>query len=264
MSNFITIPATVIPQSSKTSEEGIVWAKELIDIFQESQDSNTYATAIYTNLKTNESGQILSTKYGKLVRDVFSLDEIPRVFINTVITESTIGSHIPSLKMMDGLTSTEINELINSSKQSILDNLKLSDKDIEEIADKLANGTLGYDIKADVVALLDSNIDNEEIRDTVIAFKKANLPISITDIITEVQKQVTQDVISSLDIQQAQTDVVSGAVAFLTGSDKLEDIINSAYIGTFRTVIGNLAGKNAELAKMFEEDGRMNIVYSNK
>ena len=96
MADFVAVPATVLPTSSKDELAGIEWAKAYADSEQAKRDDiavegqAVYVTALYSNLKNNQSGQILSTKYAELVKSAYGLTEIERVFLTKIATSDEL------------------------------------------------------------------------------------------------------------------------------------------------------------------------------
>lgn len=92
MAKFVSIPATIVPFSSKDAAQGIEWAKSYVDKIQAEYPDDVYVTGAYDNLKTNESGQILSTRYAELVQRAFRLPTAERVFLKQIATADQINT----------------------------------------------------------------------------------------------------------------------------------------------------------------------------
>lgn len=139
MAKFVSIPATVVPFSAKTPEQGIEWAKEYVDRIQKAYPDDTYVTAVYDNLKANQTGQILSTKYAELVQQAFKLDTVQRVFLKTVVTADEFNSVVNNNTTTNQTTITVqdvIAELDLSQFESMIDE-RLSALGVKEQPDVL-------------------------------------------------------------------------------------------------------------------------------
>lgn len=88
-------------------------------------------------------------------------------------------------------------------------------------------------------------IDVEPIKEEVLARKNRELNIQPSDIASQVQSDLVQALAGSIDIRQAQFDLVSYGKVLLEA--QLEPIQNAAQIEAFRNVLGTLTTQNAEL-----------------
>lgn len=273
MADFVAIPVTVVPFSSKNEGEGIEWAKSYVDQVQQTYPSGTYVTGMYNNLKINQSGQILSTVYGELVKNAFGLNSVERVFLSKIMTYDQFLQE-------KGVTEDQARELIQeyldndtlsiAEKQEVKDIIiehEFSDEFIDSVAEKISPNVeipTKQEIIQEAVLLANSGFDNEEIKDAIIQFKSANLPIEISDILTEVNSSLADQLKDELDLTQAQNDVVKGAIDFLTTGGKLDDLVESTHIGAFRAALTNLATQNASLVAAFDNAQRLELNIINE
>lgn len=192
-------------------------------------------------------------------QDTLTREEV-QAMIDAAIQDKTSTEDVANM-----IKASEESDLTQDQIDSILDNLELSEEDIQRIAEQVQDGIKNdiapdpQEIINDVALLVANGIDPDEVKDIVVAMKNAQITISATDVVTEVKRTVTEDVVGELDITQAQNDVVKGAIEFLTSGDKLDEIVNSAYIGSFRSVLTNLAQQNADLAQRLADDDRITI-----
>ena len=142
MTSFISFPGTIVPFSAKTPEEGIEWAKDYADTLQLAYQDETFVSVIYTNMKTNEFGQVLSTRYAELVKQAFIRPTLQRVFINTLSVvgaenggdvaidydqlAEAVSARIVAELPENGVTLEEIQGVVSTQLEPIKDDLQLA------------------------------------------------------------------------------------------------------------------------------------------
>jgi len=105
MAIFKSVPTLVVPFSAKDEEASKQWAMDYIDILQDQEAEDVYLSADFKNLKLNQYGQVLSTKYAEAVKKVFNQDSAERIFVINLATKEDLENIDMSSEIDDRLSS---------------------------------------------------------------------------------------------------------------------------------------------------------------
>lgn len=270
---FLTIPSTVIKVSSKTPEEGIQWAKDRVDTEQAKYGADVYLTTNYVNLKTNQMGQILSTKYANLIDQYYPDAGGERVFLIEVATKVYVNQVVDIPLPTPSLTTVQVQNMIDASQPDpanfefnvtaateLFLELGMRDTEIHDLvnANKVTPETIDYGSLAaalDYDQILQSTnpvtelqneiqnfLNNNDVINTAIALEVGQATTQAIDV-DDIQSQASAAAIGSVDAQQIFNEAVAHIVNYIKSD--ADDIAGTAALQYAREIYSALDSRVA-------------------
>jgi hypothetical protein len=258
---FKSVPATIVPFSTKTEEEAIAWAKDWANENQ-LKTPEDFISANFFNLKTFELGQVLSDKYSALVRQVFapSDDEEAQVFVRRIVTEAMLTSRLSEHPTKDELDKAIVDALNGFAPESVA-----SKKDIADLSARLDA------VEAKLGQMPEPTIEQEALTKAVMAApdvledtktaaaEALSQRVSLDDVVQIIGGQAGDILKEELNIQQIYNEAVAGAIAHVTSEGNMQSINAAAerqvlgriYAGVVRAVYAS----NERLITALESSG---------